>query len=641
MLDKISYWCKKILPLVYDDSLSYYEVLCKVTEKLNEVISEVNGVDEKIRSEIKNYVQTDEFKSYVEALVSEYVTKRDTPPRSNDMDIHRIFSKIEKSSIAFPGETHYNVPQSICYIPDNNSIIVAWGLEGTASTTSALARLEELSLSDMHVIRTATIAIYHANGMCYDSATRKIYVCGLNDITVGNTNGHGVIVVDYATLTVEKSVLLPINPVGCAIDGGLLYFADGTGHITITNTTDYTPIREITLERPENIGTVYQDIDIHNGLLYCVYWRPATIGVFDLSGHFVRMYNIPKWWDRIYRAYEPEGICFTTGDNCLITSYMNNEPGHYTGEGIIGIANFAKNVQNAPTNEIGYYSIQSAYDLYVDSSSANSANINPIGDRSSPFRSVQEALTTAKSPYINGAVNINIVAGEEPYPLAIHGVNKKLRILGKSYIFDNITVTSCEYVSIASNSRIISTVNDTAAVTVSQSEILLTDVAIEKEDCTYDISATASDISLSYPNIASPGCIFTNCTIRLNRINDTSKIIANDSMCDINRPITLAEGEYTSTFTTRFDAKRLPYATIMLSASDTWLPYEFRTNPKTNQKITARYESAGHFYDVYCSISFNTDNNITLYGVYHRVDGGETISGFPADCYIAAVYLHN
>lgn len=33
------YFCQRVLPAVYDDSLSYYEVLCNVTEKLNEVIS--------------------------------------------------------------------------------------------------------------------------------------------------------------------------------------------------------------------------------------------------------------------------------------------------------------------------------------------------------------------------------------------------------------------------------------------------------------------------------------------------------------------------------------------------------------------------------------------------------------------------
>lgn len=44
MIDKLKYWCNKILPLVYDDSLSYYEVLCKTSAKLNEVIKSTNGL---------------------------------------------------------------------------------------------------------------------------------------------------------------------------------------------------------------------------------------------------------------------------------------------------------------------------------------------------------------------------------------------------------------------------------------------------------------------------------------------------------------------------------------------------------------------------------------------------------------------
>lgn len=44
MIDKLKYWCNKILPLVYDDSLSYYEVLCKTSTKLNEVIESTNGL---------------------------------------------------------------------------------------------------------------------------------------------------------------------------------------------------------------------------------------------------------------------------------------------------------------------------------------------------------------------------------------------------------------------------------------------------------------------------------------------------------------------------------------------------------------------------------------------------------------------
>lgn len=49
------YWCHKVLPLVYDDSLSYYELLCKVVAKLNEVI-ELTDETKKIVDTLKNYV---------------------------------------------------------------------------------------------------------------------------------------------------------------------------------------------------------------------------------------------------------------------------------------------------------------------------------------------------------------------------------------------------------------------------------------------------------------------------------------------------------------------------------------------------------------------------------------------------------
>ena len=37
------FYCQKILPLTYDNSLSYYEQLCKTTHKINEVIQLING----------------------------------------------------------------------------------------------------------------------------------------------------------------------------------------------------------------------------------------------------------------------------------------------------------------------------------------------------------------------------------------------------------------------------------------------------------------------------------------------------------------------------------------------------------------------------------------------------------------------
>ena len=44
------HWCQKVLPAVYDDSLSYYEVLCKLTNYLNEVIENNNAMGQDVTS---------------------------------------------------------------------------------------------------------------------------------------------------------------------------------------------------------------------------------------------------------------------------------------------------------------------------------------------------------------------------------------------------------------------------------------------------------------------------------------------------------------------------------------------------------------------------------------------------------------
>lgn len=50
------FYCHKVLPLVYDDSLSYYEVICKLVAKTNEVVDELTEL-EKAYEEILSYYE--------------------------------------------------------------------------------------------------------------------------------------------------------------------------------------------------------------------------------------------------------------------------------------------------------------------------------------------------------------------------------------------------------------------------------------------------------------------------------------------------------------------------------------------------------------------------------------------------------
>lgn len=68
-MDKILYPCGvKILPLTYDDSLSYYEQVCKLTTKMNEIIDFINtGANEAL----KEYIDTQFNNLIINAIYNE------------------------------------------------------------------------------------------------------------------------------------------------------------------------------------------------------------------------------------------------------------------------------------------------------------------------------------------------------------------------------------------------------------------------------------------------------------------------------------------------------------------------------------------------------------------------------------------
>lgn len=66
-LKPITFWCQKVLPLVYDDSLSYYEFLCKLCDKVNEIISAQNNTN----NELSNL--TTNLKSIINGILTDWL----------------------------------------------------------------------------------------------------------------------------------------------------------------------------------------------------------------------------------------------------------------------------------------------------------------------------------------------------------------------------------------------------------------------------------------------------------------------------------------------------------------------------------------------------------------------------------------
>lgn len=92
-------WCYKVLPLVYDESLSYYEILCKVVKYINNLIdqdkiigNELNDLKKELEA-VNKWI--DDFDtSYIEKIVTQYLSTM-------------IFVEISNS-----GYIIYNIPEN-------------------------------------------------------------------------------------------------------------------------------------------------------------------------------------------------------------------------------------------------------------------------------------------------------------------------------------------------------------------------------------------------------------------------------------------------------------------------------------------------------------------------------------------------
>lgn len=103
-LDEFRFWCQKVIPTVFDDSLSYYEVLCKISEIINVLIENNNNIPEYIQEQIKIYITSGEFEEMLKKIMAVYVA--------------------EESKIVFGG---YSAPIETCghiYTPENKTITI-------------------------------------------------------------------------------------------------------------------------------------------------------------------------------------------------------------------------------------------------------------------------------------------------------------------------------------------------------------------------------------------------------------------------------------------------------------------------------------------------------------------------------------
>lgn len=76
--DFFRFWCYKVLPLVYDDSLSYYEILCKMVTYINNLIEtdklqndEINKLKQEVQK-VQNWINNFDT-GFAESIIAQYL----------------------------------------------------------------------------------------------------------------------------------------------------------------------------------------------------------------------------------------------------------------------------------------------------------------------------------------------------------------------------------------------------------------------------------------------------------------------------------------------------------------------------------------------------------------------------------------
>lgn len=140
------FWCQKVLPLVYDDSLSYYETLCKVVAYLNNVISDISSLesnfqelDEVTKANVNKileaYNQLQEYVNhYFDSLDVQTEINNKLDSMAEDGSLGELVKGYFKTTPVIVNDEGSMVDRSVLYILSTNGHYYQWDGEKFADT---------------------------------------------------------------------------------------------------------------------------------------------------------------------------------------------------------------------------------------------------------------------------------------------------------------------------------------------------------------------------------------------------------------------------------------------------------------------------------------------------------------------------
>ncbi len=299
---RFRFWCQKVLPLIYDDSLSYYELLAKVVVYLNNVIEDIGKIPDYVAQELSKVADT------TIDTADELIT---LAPESGTFLNTRGFH-----SIGDTGACLYKITN------DYNDIINA-----PFYLTLASENLWAIPIINSSVVTPEMFGAY-------------------GDGTHDDTNAIKFAIAIGKRIRLNKDYLVDTTPANCiTIDSDNKYL-DGCGrliakttNLDINNVLRISNANNVTVEGLTFVGDISNNTSVTEGAAHCINIRDSkninllniktlnayTDGIYIIAGENIYGNNI--YIDRCGR----NGCSITNGktihfENVIIKNIYNHAP---------------------------------------------------------------------------------------------------------------------------------------------------------------------------------------------------------------------------------------------------------------------------------------------------------------------------
>lgn len=292
-------WVSHVLPLVYDDTLSFMELLGKVTYKLNELIENNNKLPDYIADLIREYISSGEIEKVLAEVLANYMLNVKFPPAGltpatgdgSADDTEAIQGCIDYAfnhggmAIYFPSGSYLTQPlvlKNKCTMFGYDRYNTRLVLKGGATTAMFTGNVDELTLTGMGFDGNMDIQVNNVN---------------LFDVTVGSAIITNVLLTDgYDLLKVVVNRDLQLDDVifNHAVENGLV--VSGNGYVQADNVI-FKSVSAL-------IGKNYVVLGCNDSILTKVKCEGASPNGVRITGNN----NVVKMWNEgSTTAYVDEG----------------------------------------------------------------------------------------------------------------------------------------------------------------------------------------------------------------------------------------------------------------------------------------------------------------------------------------------